>query len=233
MKINDADSNELLDQFLSHLRVERGLSENTVSSYSGDLIKYFGYLSMIKKNPLMVKREDIAEYTGALKKNNGYSARTIARNLSAIKMFYRFLITEGKLTENPARLLDPIKLPGRLPGTLSHEEVDSLLAAPDTKTDLGQRDSAMLELLYATGLRVSELVGLHLVNLNLEPGYIRTIGKGVKERIVPMGDKARDALRLYLSYGRRELIREKNNPFLFLNAKGSPQPETLICNTSA
>jgi integrase/recombinase XerD len=220
MGTNDAEMNDLLDQFLNHLRIERGLSENTVSSYSSDLIKYFGYLVRIKNMPLLVKREDIAEYTGVLKKEKGLSARTIARNLSAIKMFYRFLITEGMLTENPARLLDPVKLPGRLPGTLSREEVDRLLAAPDTKTEIGQRDSAMLELLYATGLRVSELVGLHLVNLNLEPGYIRTIGKGVKERIVPMGDKARDALRLYLSYGRRELIRGKNNHFLFLNSRG-------------
>jgi integrase/recombinase XerD len=221
MRNNDAENNELLDQFLSHLRVERGLSENTVSSYASDLIKYYGHLARIKKMPLLVKREDIAEYTGVLKKEKGLAARTIARNLSAIKMFYRFLITEGKLTENPARLLDPIKLPGRLPGTLSHQEVDSLLAAPDIKTDIGQRDSAMLELLYATGLRVSELVGLHLVNVSLEPGYVRSIGKGSKERIVPMGDKARDALRLYLNYGRRELIKGGNTPFLFLNAKGS------------
>ncbi len=221
MITNDAENNELLDQFLGHLRLERGLSENTVSAYSSDLIKYFGHLARIKKMPLYVKREDIAEYTGMLKKSNDYSARTIARNLSAIKMFYRFLITEGRLAENPARLLDPIKLPGRLPGTLSHEEVDILLSLPDIKTDIGQRDSAMLELLYATGLRVSELVGLHLVNINLEPGYVRTLGKGSKERIVPMGDKARDALRLYLAYGRKELIREKNTPFLFLNARGA------------
>jgi len=218
---HDAETNDLLDQFLSHLRIERGLSDNTVSSYSSDLVKYFGYLSIIKKRPIQIMREDIAEYTGVMKKNNGYSARTIARNLSAIKMFYRFLITEGRLTENPARLLDPVKLPGRLPGTLSHDEVDRLLNCPDIKTNLGQRDSAMLELLYATGLRVSELVGLHLVNLNLDPGYIRTIGKGSKERIVPMGDKAREALKLYLTYGRRELIREKNSPFLFLNSKGA------------
>jgi len=221
MNTHDADSNDLLDQFLSHLRIERGLSDNTVSSYSSDLVKYFAYLARVKKMPLEVIREDIAGYTGVMKKNNGYSARTIARNLSAIKMFYRFLITEGRLTENPARLLDPVKLPGRLPGTLSHDEVDRLLNCPDVKTALGQRDSAMLELLYATGLRVSELVGLHLVNLNLDPGFIRTIGKGSKERIVPMGDKAREALKLYLTYGRRELIREKNIPFLFLNSRGA------------
>ena len=221
MKRREADSNILLDQFISHLRIERGLSENTVSSYSSDLIKYFNYLERKKKPPIVVGREDISEYLVSIKKNNAYSARTIARNLSAIKMFYRFLIGEGRLTDNPARLLEPIKLPGRLPGTLSHNEVDRLLEVPDNTTSLGQRDSAMLELLYATGLRVSELVGLHLVNINLEPGFVRTIGKGSKERLVPMGDKARDAIKLYLTYGRPDLIRGKNIPFVFLNSRGT------------
>jgi len=221
MKQQENESNELLDQFLSYLRIERGLSENTVSSYSSDLIKYFKYLDKKKKLPLLVNREDIAGYLTFIKKENGYSARTIARNLSAIKMFYRFLISEGRLTDNPARLLEPIKLPSRLPGILSHDEVERLLAVPDNKTSLGQRDIAMLELLYATGLRVSELVGLHLVNVNLDPGFVRTIGKGSKERLVPMGDKARDAIKLYLTYGRPDLIKGKNVPHLFLNSRGS------------
>ena len=221
MKQRETDSNELLDQFLSHLRIERGLSENTVSSYSSDLIKYFRHLDNKEKYPLLVNREDIAQYLALIKKKNDYSPRTIARNLSAIKMFYRFLIGEGRLADNPARLLEPIKLPRRLPGTLSHDEVDRLLASPDNTASLGQRDSAMLELLYATGLRVSELVGLHLVNLNLDPGFIRTIGKGSKERLVPMGDKARDAIKLYLTYGRPDLIKGKNVPYLFLNSRGS------------
>ena len=217
----ETESIRLLDQFISHLRIERGLSENTVSSYSSDLVKYFNYLEKKKKPPLIVNREDIAEYLGYIKKNNEYSARTIARNLSAIKMFYRFLIGEGRLTDNPARLLEPIKLPGRLPGTLSRDEVDRLLAVPDTTTILGQRDSAMLELLYATGLRVSELIGLHMVNINLEPGFIRTVGKGSKERLVPMGEKAKDAIKLYLAYGRPDLVKEKNIPFVFLNSRGA------------
>jgi integrase/recombinase XerD len=221
MKQQEIESNGLLDQFISHLRIERGLSENTVSSYSSDLIKYFNYLERKKKLPITVSREDIAEYIGLIKKTNSYSARTIARNLSAIKMFYRFLISEGRLADNPARLLEPIKLPSRLPGTLSHDDVERLLSVPDTKTSLGLRDSAMLELLYATGLRVSELVGLHLVNVNLDPGFIRTVGKGSKERLVPMGEKARDAIKLYLTYGRPELIRKKNAPYLFLNSRGS------------
>ena len=221
MNQQEIESDKLLDQFISHLRIERGLAENTVSSYSSDLIKYFKYLSRKKMPPISAGREDIAEYIGLIKKNNDYSARTIARNLSAIKMFYRFLISEGRIKDNPARLLEPVKLPSRLPGTLSHDEVDRLLAIPDNTTHLGQRDSAMLELLYATGLRVSELVGLHLVNVSLDPGYVRTVGKGSKERLVPMGDKARDAIKIYLAYGRPELIKGKNAPYLFLNSRGT------------
>lgn len=216
---NMSDTNDLLDQFINHLRIERGLSDNTVSSYSSDLVKYFSYLEKKKIDPVSVRREEIGKYLSQLK--TLFAERTIARNLSAIKMFYKFLINEGFVTDNPARLLEPIKLPGRLPGILSREEVDSLLSMPDTKTSLGQRDSAMLELLYATGLRVSELVGLNLNNISLEPGYVRTVGKGSKERIVPMGDKAREAIKLYLSDGRSSLIKGKNVPDLFLNSRGS------------
>jgi len=216
---NSSDINDLLDQFINHLRIERGLSDNTVTSYSSDLVKYFTYLEKKKIDPVSVRREEIGKYLAQLKTQ--FAERTIARNLSAIKMFYKFLINEGYVTDNPARLLEPIKLPGRLPGILSREEVDSLLAMPDITTSLGQRDSAMLELLYATGLRVSELVGLNLNSINLEPGYVRTVGKGSKERIVPMGDKAREAIKLYLSNGRSSLIKGKNVPNLFLNSRGS------------
>ncbi|MFC1840860.1 site-specific tyrosine recombinase XerD [Thermodesulfobacteriota bacterium] len=216
---NKPGTNDHLDQFINHLRIERGLSDNTVSSYSSDLIKYFSYLGKKKIDPVSVRREEIGKYLAQLKTQ--FAERTIARNLSSIKMFYKFLITEGFVTDNPARLLEPIKLPGRLPGILSREEVDHLLSVPDTTTSLGQRNSAMLELLYATGLRVSELVGLNLNSINLEPGYVRTVGKGSKERIVPMGDKAREALKLYLSDGRSSLIKGKNVPYLFLNSRGS------------
>lgn len=219
MADREHNTNELLDQFINHLRFERGLSENTVSSYSSDLIKYIEYLHKIKINPVSAGRDDIGRYLAQMKAQ--FAERTIARNLSSIKMFYKFLINEGLMTDNPARLLESIKLPGRLPGILSREEVDSLLSMPDTTRSLGQRDSAMLELLYATGLRVSELVGLHLNSISLEPGYVRTIGKGTKERIVPMGDKAREGLKLYLKYGRPELIKGKNLPYLFLNSRGS------------
>ena len=118
------------------------------------------------------------------------SSRSIARNLSSLKVFYRFLVSDGKIETNPARLISNPKLPRRLPGVLSGEEVERLLAAPDAQTSRGLRDRAMLELLYASGLRVSELVGLRIASINLEAGWVRTLGKGSKERMVPMGSKA-------------------------------------------
>jgi integrase/recombinase XerD len=135
-------------------------------------------------------------------------------------MFFRFLISEGEIKDSPARLLETIKLPGRLPEILSCEEVDLLLSQPDISDSLGMRDKAMLELLYATGLRVSELIGLNLININLEAGYVRTIGKGSKERMIPMGQKAIDAVKAYISDGRAGLLKGRNPPHLFLNAKG-------------
>ena len=217
---NDNFSNGLVDQFINHLRVERGLSDNTISSYSRDLIRFVSFLDRNKISPFEVRREDIGTYTGSLRKD--LSARSIARNISAIRMFFKFLISEGKLKDSPARLLESMKLPTRLPEILSHEEVELLLSQPDSSTDLGQRDRAMLELLYATGLRVSELIGLNLLNINLEAGFVRTVGKGSKERIVPMGEIAKKAIREYISEGRAHLLRGKNIPWLFMNSRGEP-----------
>jgi integrase/recombinase XerD len=217
---NNNSTNELIDQFINHLRIERGLSDNTINSYSRDLIRFVKYLDQKKISPLKVRREDIGNYLGSLRKD--LSARSIARNLSAIKMFFKFLISEGRLKDSPARLLESIKLPTRLPEILSRKEVDLLLSQPDPTLNLGQRDKAMLELLYATGLRVSELIGLHLININLEAGYVRTIGKGSKERIIPMGEIAMKAIRDYISDGRASLLKGKNIPYLFVNSRGKP-----------
>jgi integrase/recombinase XerD len=217
---NNNSTNELIDQFINHLRIERGLSDNTINSYSRDLIRFVKYLDQKKISPLKVRREDIGNYLGSLRKD--LSARSIARNLSAIKMFFKFLISEGRLKDSPARLLESIKLPTRLPEILSRKEVDLLLSQPDPTLNLGQRDKAMLELLYATGLRVSELIGLHLININLEAGYVRTIGKGSKERIIPMGEIAMKAIRDYISDGRASLLKGENIPYLFVNSRGKP-----------
>ena len=169
---------------------------------------------------LSIGQDDILDYMSSLQ--GTISVRSAARSLSALKMFFRFLVYDGKIKNSPARLLNTPKLPRKLPGVLSLEDVDRLLSQPDPTTHLGQRDKAMLELLYATGLRVSELVGLKLTNINLEAGYIRTVGKGSKERMVPMGGKALEALKDFLDDGRVRLLKNKMDPHLFLNARGKP-----------
>ncbi len=208
----------LIDQFINHLRVERGLSDNTIQSYSRDLIRFFQFLGNRNLSPHLVTQDDIVEYISTLA--GVLSARSAARNISALKMFFRFLVSDGKLKSSPARLLGTPKLGHRLPEVLSPGEVELLLSKPDVSRRLGQGDKAMLEVLYATGLRVSELVGLNISNINLEAGFVRTIGKGSKERMVPMGAKAMEALKDYLTDGRVVLLKNKSSPSLFLNARG-------------
>jgi integrase/recombinase XerD len=210
----------LVDQFIDYCRLEKGLSNNTIQSYSRDLNRFQEYLH--KKNILPAKatQAHIQEYLGSLK--DSLSASSMARNLSSVKMFFRFLRMEGMIEKNPSRLVVPPKMPKKLPKTLSMEEVDRLLAAPDPSTPTGNRDLAMLELLYATGLRVSELTGLRVSNLNLEGGFVRTLGKGAKERMVPAGEKALEAVRNYLQETRSGLLKGQSSPYLFLNARGKP-----------
>ena len=210
----------LADHFINHLRVERGLAENTIHSYSLDLMRFFHYLDNKNISPLYIKQDDIMDYLSTLR--GALSVRSVARNLSALKMFFRFLVYDGMIERSPARLLDTPKLPRKLPGVLNRDQVDLLLSQPDTSYHLGQRDKAMLELLYATGLRVSELVGLKIANVNLEAGYVRTVGKGSKERMVPMGQKALEALNIYLGDGRAVLLKKRTSFYVFLNARGKP-----------
>jgi integrase/recombinase XerD len=211
---------DLLDQFMNYLRVERGLANNTVEAYSRDLIRFSQFLIDQKISPLGVSQDQITQYLNMLGKI--LSTRSVARSISAIKTFFRFLVSEGKMEINPARLLETPRTSLRLPGVLSRREVEQILAQPDVDSPRGQRDMAMLESLYATGLRVSELVGLKISNINLEAGYIRTLGKGSKERIIPMGEKAMEAIRDYLTSGRLQLTKGKNSPYLFLNSSGGP-----------
>jgi len=214
------DYNIFIDQFINHLRLEKGLSNNTIQSYSRDLNRFVEYLVQNNISILDTTQAQIQQYLGFLKES--LSPRSMGRNLSSIKMFFRFLRIEGKIGHNPSRLVISPKMPKRLPKTFSLEEVERLLASPDPSTDLGLRDQAMLELLYATGLRVSELIGLKVSNLNLEAGFIRTIGKGAKERMVPVGEKAIEITRFYLSQARQNLLKGRSSPHLFLNARGKP-----------
>ena len=214
------DSSDLIDQFINHLRLEKGLSDNTIQSYSRDLNRFAEYLGQHNISVLDTTQAQIQQYLVFL--NESLSARSMGRNLSSIKMFFRFLRIEGKIEHNPSRLVVSPKLPKRLPKTFSLEEVEKLLASPDPSTNLGLRDQAMLEILYATGLRVSELIGLKVSNLNLEAGFVRTIGKGAKERMVPVGEKALEVTRHYLSRTRQDLLKGRSSSQLFLNARGKP-----------
>jgi integrase/recombinase XerD len=210
----------LVDQFIDYLRVERGLAGNTVEAYSRDLNAFFQFLEGREFSALHLTEEQIEQYVSTMR--GRLSQRSVARNISAIKMFFRFLATEGKIEMSPVRFLQTPRLSKRLPGVLSQGEVEKLLLQPDLSTPRGKRDGAMLEILYATGLRVSELVNLKVLAVNLEAGYLRTFGKGSKERIVPLGEKAIVAVREYLSGGRRSLAKRTSSPYLFVSSRGRP-----------
>ncbi len=214
--------NRVLDEFYQHLGVERGLAPLTVAAYASDLQDFWVFLAARGCFQwAAVSLEVMQDYLAALEAR-GLSARSRARRLSALRQFFRFLQREEKLAANPVELLDSPRLPQRLPKVLPEGEVEALLNAPDPATPGGQRDAAMLELLYATGLRVSELVGLTLKQLDLRRGVVRPLGKGSKERVVPMVALATDKLQLYLAQGRAQLLRDRESPFLFVNQRGRP-----------
>jgi len=208
----------LLDQFMGQLKVEKGLAKNTIESYNRDLISFFSFLRKRRITPLTVSQENLISFIE--EKRAQVSARSLARCLVSLRMFYRFLVSEGKVSINPARLLGIPKLYQHLPHVLNRDEVETLLTEPDQNTPIGSRDRAMFELLYATGLRVSELIGLKMSDMNLEAGYIRTIGKGSKERIIPMGSKAIDSLKQYTVDARASLMKKGTSPYVFLNTRG-------------
>jgi len=212
---------ELVESFLNYLSVERSLSKNTILSYRRDLEKYIHYLKDSNINSLsQTARKNISDFMFGLK-DGGLSAVSIARNLVAIKVLYRFLVRERILTTDPSSLLDSPKLWKKIPDVLSGLEVEALLEAPDLKTARGLRDKAILELMYATGLRVSEAVNLKTQDVNFDVGFLRCIGKGSKERIVPLGKKSLYAIKKYLEDARPKLARSgREDAFLFLSRLG-------------
>jgi integrase/recombinase XerD len=209
-----------LNQFYQHLTAERGLAALTVTAYAGDLREFWEFAEARGRTGWgAVSLNDLQDYLAALE-GRGLSARSRARKLSALRQFFRFLQREEKVKANPVELLDSPRLPQRLPKVLGEAEVAALLNGPDPATPLGQRDAALLELLYATGLRVSELVGLTLKQLDLRRGVVRPLGKGAKERVVPMVAAAVEKLELYLTQGRPQLLRGRQSPYLFVNSRG-------------
>ena len=211
---------ELLEQFYHHLGVERGLASLTLESYAHDLQDFREFLRTLDRTTWEeVSLDDLQRYLAFLE-GRGLSARSRARRLSALRQFYRFLQREERLPANPVELLDSPRLPLKLPKVLGEKEVEALLAATDPSTPWGQRDAALLEVLYATGLRVSELVGLTLKQVDLRRGMVRPLGKGHKERLVPMVPQAVAKLRSYLSQGRPALLKGKDSPYVFVNRRG-------------
>ncbi len=208
-----------LDRFLEHLVVERGLRQNSLEAYQRDLVRYLTYLADRGKQPTALDRTDVSRYLLALREA-GLNPRSVARHLSAIRQFHRFLVREALATEDPTAHLEAPRPWHRLPGVLSSEEVERLLTVREAATPQALRNRAMLELIYASGLRVSELVGLRLSNLDLGLGIVRVVGKGDKERLVPVGEAATNSLRVYLKGGRPRLEKGRPSDSLFLGRHG-------------
>lgn len=205
--------------FIDYLEVEQGFSPNTYRSYRIDLSQYLRYLRGQGVGSWQsVTRREIGGYLLSLR-HRGLSPRSISRKIASIKAFHRFLLFESMVEENPAVELDSPKTGQRLPRLLSYKDVEELLNQPSSTTKLGLRDKAILEMLYATGMRISELISISIKNLDLEVGYVRVFGKGARERILPLGKVAIEALRRYLESGRVG-VRERG--CLFLNHRGNP-----------
>ncbi|MDD4954237.1 MAG: tyrosine recombinase XerD, partial [Candidatus Omnitrophica bacterium] len=212
---------ELISAFLDYLSVERALAVNTIASYRKDLELYTDFLSGNKRQGLSgITKNDITDFMLA-QKDRGIAANSIARRLSTIRMFHRFLSRERITKNDPSGLIDSPKLWKKIPGTLSLNEVNALLLQPDIRSKQGIRDRAILEALYATGMRVSEAVNLKVNNVNLDVGFLRCIGKGNKERVIPLGSKAIISIKRYLEASRPLFLKRKESEFLFLSRLGS------------
>jgi len=212
---------DLIGEFLNYLSLERGLSPNTLESYGRDLRQYREYLERMDNPSSLsaVSRSTIASYLLYLQRQ-GKATATVARRLAALKAFYQYLVRQKYLDKDPTANMESPRLEKRLPKVLTVNEVEALLRQPDVTSPVGLRDKAMLELLYATGIRVSELIALNLEDVNLENGYIRCLGKGAKERIVPMGSMAIKSLQEYLSQARHRLVTNDEERSLFVNHHG-------------
>ncbi len=219
----NAKSSEIelaISGYLDHLIVDRGLAFLSVQAYAADMKGFTGFLRQRSiQNTTEIQREDILVFLARLDRE-GLSPRTRARKISCIKGFFRFLADSGQIRENPSERLESPALPRRIPHYLDSEEVERLIAATKTDSPEGIRDYAMLELIYATGLRVSELVGLELSRIDLEMGCVTVMGKGSRERVVPMGIPASRAVTNYLETARPGLARLKRSESLFLTRRG-------------
>ena len=209
----------IIEKYCDSIWIEKGLSKNTISSYSLDLKHLELWLLSKDKSLMTCSESDLNSYL-AMKFDNGISASSINRSLSSIKGLYKWLMYSGLIKLNPTDLIESPKIGRKLPINLSEDDIDQLLSAPDCSTSKGKRDKTILELLYATGLRISELTNLELSQIDLKRGIIKILGKGGKERIVPIGQTALDWVKDYLDNVRKDIIDKDDNIYLFLNKKG-------------
>lgn len=209
----------LIDEFIDYLGSEKGLAVNTLESYGRDLKQYQDYLRSDGASIQAVSRAKVIDYLLYLQKQ-GKATATIARRLAALRAFYQFLVREKRLDHDPTADLESPKLERRLPSVLTVKEVETLLKQPSPNDPAGLRDRAMLELLYATGIRVSELISLDVSNVDLAMQFLRCTGKGSKERIIPVGSIATKAVREYITLGRPKLVPDQNESALFVNHHG-------------
>jgi integrase/recombinase XerD len=211
----------MVGAYLDHLRVERRLARHTLESYARDLSALAAYADAVGRPIERLDRAALEEFVRR-QMTRGLAPRSVARAVAAVRGYYRFLVLDRRLERSPADDLQPPRAWPALPKFLSLDEVDRLIAQPDVATPRGLRDRAMIELLYATGLRVSELVGIRAIDLHADEHYLTCVGKGSKERIVPIGDQASEWIARYQSTARRELLTGRTTSRLFVNMRGGP-----------
>ena len=213
------DSKVTVDRFLDAIWMERGLSENTLDAYRADLLALDQRLKSRDVQLVHASKADLLDYI-SWRVEGGAKPRSTARQLSSFRRFFRYLLREGVIAEDPTAEITMPKIGRALPQSLTEDEVDSLLAAPNVSEPLGNRDRAMLELLYATGVRVSELINLKMSQMSLNQGVIRIVGKGDRERLIPLGDEAQDWLRDFIDGARIEILLERQTDYLFPTRRG-------------
>jgi len=211
---------ETLERFLDYLSIERGLAQNTIISYRYDLTKYISFLKKNKITFFTKTNKILVNNYFLFLRGKGLEINSISRNLVAVKMFYRFLLMEGLIKEDITSLIEFPRVSKKLPHVLSLREINLLLDKANFKGNLGLRNQAILELFYATGMRVSELIYLKINDINMENRMLKCLGKGSKERIIPFGNKAYQSLNLYLDRVRPKLVKNPNEDTLFLNSRG-------------
>jgi integrase/recombinase XerD len=209
----------IIDQFLDAIWMERGLSANTLGAYRADLVALRKWLAKRDTSLIFATRSDLLAFI-AWRTEEGAKPRSTARQLSSFRRFYRFLLREGQIQQDPTSKIEMPRIGRSLPQSLTEAEVESLLNAPDVKDPLGHRDRTMLEVLYATGLRVSELINLSQSEINLNQGVARIVGKGDRERLIPLGEEAQRWLREFINGARSEILLERQTDFLFPTRRG-------------